>query len=69
MAKTGTRLKSKEQQAVDAELGLIIDEMAKAMWAANRQYIAQSQAPLAITLHMDEVLQQFRVFCEEHPND
>jgi hypothetical protein len=66
MGKTGTTRKSKKQQALDAELGLIIDEMGRAMWAANRDYIARSTNPHELTFNMTLALHKFKYFCEDH---
>jgi len=61
-----TVTKSKRQQALDAELGLIIDEMSRAMWNANKQYIAQKEGLYAYTLNMLLALTKFKEFCEDH---
>lgn len=58
------RLKSEKQQRLDAELGLIIDEMARAIYNANREWVARSDNPL--TLHMNEVLSRFQTFCQDN---
>ena len=63
MGQIGTRLKSSKQQRLDAELGVIIDEMGKAMWAANKEYLAERH--LVCTMHMEEVLGKFQAFCEK----
>jgi hypothetical protein len=60
------KLKSKKQQALDAELGLIIDEMGKAMWGANKEYIARGTAIINITPNMRIALDKFKAFCEAH---
>jgi hypothetical protein len=43
MARTGMKpkLKSLKQQRLDAELGLIIDEFGRAMFNADKAYIAE----------------------------
>lgn len=56
--------KSKQEQARDAELGLIIDEMGRAMWSANKEYIASSDSPL--TLAMNTALCQFQDYCARY---
>jgi hypothetical protein len=61
MGVIGMMRKSREQQRMDAELDLIIDDMGRAMWAANKEYIATSESPL--TLHMNEALCKFQDFC------
>lgn len=74
MVKIGTRLKSKKEQAVDAELGLIIDEMGNAMREANRTYVSQppkcrhDNVP-RFTLHMDLAWSRYVEFCQEHPDE
>jgi len=62
---------SKRQQALDAELGLIIDEMGQAMWNANRSYIADNLCPgdpmnVCLTFNMRYALRKFKKFCEEY---
>jgi len=64
MGQIGTQLKSKKQQRLDAELGVIIDEMGRAMWAANKEYLAERH--IALTPHMQETLGLFLAFCEEN---
>jgi hypothetical protein len=66
MDKIGTRLKSKKQQALDAELGLIIDDMGRAMWAANKEFIAASRTEIQMTAHMRSALWAFQEFCQVH---
>lgn len=58
--------KSKKQQALDAELGLIIDEMKRAMWNADREYIARQSGLHATTLNMRLALTKFKIFCGDH---
>jgi len=64
MAIIGTQLKSRKQQRLDAELGVIIDEMERAMWAANKKYLAERH--IALTSHMQETLGLFLAFCEKN---
>ena len=66
MAKTGTTRKSKKQQRLDAELGEIIGEMGKAMWNADKQYIARADGLQAYTFNMLLALTKFKFFCEDH---
>lgn len=67
--KTGIQRKSRKQQALDAELGLIIDEMGRAMWNADRSYIADSlghasAGGVCLTANMQFALQKFKAYCE-----
>ena len=55
---------SLKQQRLNAELGTIIDEMGRAMWNANKEYIATSESPL--TLNMNAALCKFQDFCARH---
>lgn len=58
------KVKSKKEQARDAELGVIIDEMGRAMWDANKNYIAGSESPL--TLSMNMALCKFQDYCTKY---
>jgi len=51
---------SKEQKLA-GELGLIIDEMGRAMWNADRVYIATHESPL--TPNMNDAICKFRNYC------
>lgn len=66
--KTGTKLKlsTLKEQRENAELGLIIDEMGRAMWNADRQYIASKRTDLSLTSNMRLALWKFQEFCMEH---
>jgi hypothetical protein len=72
MAVTGKtpKFRSLKQQRLDGELGLIIDEMGRAMWNANKEYIGQRTGilpmTLPMTLAMRVALEKFQHFCEEH---
>lgn len=66
MAIIGIAVKSKKQQRLDAALGLIIDEMSRAMWNANRDYIARSTSLVALTPHMRAALDEFQAFCADN---
>jgi hypothetical protein len=59
-----TTIKSKKQQRLDAELGLIIDHMANAMWNANPEYIATHESPL--TDNMNSALCEFQDYCARY---
>ena len=63
MAKIGVVRKSKKQQALDAELGLIIDEVGRAMWSASKEYVAM-YGPT--TANIRSAMYKFQAFCEEH---
>ena len=59
--------RSKKDQRIAAELGEIIDEMGRAMWSANRRYIAKTVTMgIPLTFHMESVLYRFKAFCEAH---
>ncbi len=53
--------KSKHQQTLDAELSLIIDEMSRAMWNANKAHVATWKT--ALTCNMELVLCKFHEYC------
>jgi hypothetical protein len=57
---------SLKQQRLNAELGLIVDEMGRAMWNANKEYIATSIRAHPMTISMMMALDKFKSFCEEH---
>jgi hypothetical protein len=57
------KIRSLKAQQHDGELGLIIDEMGRAMWNANKEYIA-SGVPL--TLSMSGALAKFQDFCARY---
>ncbi len=63
MEQTGTRRKSKKQGQLDAELGLIIDEMGRAMWNSNKYFIAQTAR---FTLNIELVMDKFRAYCRKY---
>ena len=65
MATIGMKRSSKKQQRLNAELGLIIDHMARAMWAANRGHIASCESPLTESMNM--ALCEFQDFCVRNP--
>lgn len=56
-------IKSRKQQALDAELGLIIDEMGKAMWDADKQFINEVRP---LTTRMSMVLGKFQDYCARY---
>jgi hypothetical protein len=60
------RLKSLKQQKLDGELGLIIDEFGRAMWNANKEYIAQSYSVVPLTLSMHAALSKFQDYCQKY---
>ena len=65
MAITGKtpKFKSLKQQKLDGELGLIIDEMGRAMWSANKEAIANG---MMFTPNMEAALAKFHWYCKEH---
>ncbi len=54
------------KQRLNAELGLIIDEMGKAMWDADKEYIASRRTDLSLTSNMRLALWKYQEFCMEH---
>lgn len=59
-------MKRRTKQSLDGELGLIIDEMARAMWNADKEYIATRIGITAMTPNMHIALTKFQDFCGEH---
>jgi len=57
------KFKTLKEQRLDGELGLIIDEMGRAMWSANKEAIANG---LQMTLNMSMALGKFHTFCARH---
>ena len=71
MATTGTTRKSRKQQALDAELGLIIDEFGRAMWNADREYIGRGTSYgnwIRFTSNMEHAWTKYLMFCKNHPD-
>jgi hypothetical protein len=67
MVTTGkTQKRSLKQQRLNAGLGLIIEEMGRAMWSADKTYIASSIRAHPMTINMMVALDKFKSFCEEH---
>lgn len=71
MAKIGTKRKSNGRQDHDGELGLIIDEMGRAMWNADKEYIAKhkniiSTINTVLTPNMRLALDKFKFYCEAY---
>ena len=71
MATIGTMRKSKKHQALDAELGLIIEEMGKAMWDAAPAYITtppacRHESPINFTLRMSVAWEEYVGFLRKH---
>ena len=58
--------KSRKQQALAAELELIIDDMGQAMRDANKEYIAQNISVVTLTPHMRIALDKFKWYCAEN---
>jgi hypothetical protein len=63
--RNGIQLKSRKQQKRDAELGLIIDEMDRAMWSANKEYVA-SMPEHILTPNMNAALCKFQDYCARY---
>lgn len=55
--------KTLRQQQLDAELGLIIDEMGQAMWNADKMYIARVRG---MTIKMLKAFDKFIGFCRRN---
>ena len=60
-----------KEQRLNAELGLIADEMGHAMMAADKEYIANSLGHasamgVCFTLSMQTALAKFKEFCERN---
>lgn len=62
----GTVRKSKKEQRRDAELGLIIEKMERAMWNANKEYLATRISVLPLTENMRCILAEFQEHCIKH---
>lgn len=72
MGKTGTKVKSRKQQALDAQLSLIIEDMGRAMWNANRSCITRPptcshDSGINFTLGMHSAWVRYIEFCRSHP--
>ena len=55
------KVKSRKQRSRAAELSEVIDRMVRAMWSANKKYIARSDSP--ITVNMEHALWGFYDYC------
>ena len=66
MARIGIVRKSKKEQRLDAELAGIIEEFARAMWNADRAYIATQIAGCAprFTPNMYQAWNKYVDFCD-----
>jgi hypothetical protein len=60
------KINSLKQQRLEAELGLIIDEMGLAMRNANREYIARSISVFDMTESMKAAVYKFQLFCKRN---
>lgn len=58
------KAKSRTQQSLNGELRLIIEEMGRAMWNANKAYVANSESPL--TINMNIALCKFQDYCKRY---
>lgn len=58
--------RSKKDQRLNAQLGEVIDEMARAMWNANKEYIANSKTSLPLTTSMCLALYHFKDCCDKN---
>lgn len=61
-----TKTNSMKQQRLNGELGLIIQEMERAMWNADKEYIARTISAVSLTVSMRQALDKFKAFCEAH---
>jgi hypothetical protein len=57
------KFRTSKQQRLDGELGLIIDEMGRAMWNADKEYVSRNIGILSLTLNMRAALNKFQDFC------
>ena len=68
------KLKSRKEQRIHAELGLIIDAFGQAMWNANKEYIGKQPAcshenGIRFTPSMWRAWNKYVDFCARYPND
>lgn len=61
--------KNRTEQQKNGELGLIIDEFGRAMWHANRAFVARQLSPANpdFTLNMGMAWTKYVLFCRENP--
>lgn len=61
--------RDRTEQSKNGELGLIIDEFGRAMWNANREYIAEHEhfGWPKLTPNMTVAWMKFVQFCTENP--
>lgn len=72
MVRTGTQQKPRTKQSLNGELGLIIEEFSRAMWSANREYLALPPACshenwVKFTPRMDSAWALYIDFCQRNP--
>jgi hypothetical protein len=60
------KIKSLKDQQKDGELGLIIDEMGRAMWNADKEYIARCIGITDMTPNMRLAMDKFQDYCRRH---
>lgn len=65
--------RSKKDQARDAELDLIVADMVRAMWQANKAYVASQPVCSCVkeprfTLSMKSAWAKYVDFCRKYPN-
>lgn len=61
------RVSTLKEQRLNAELGAIVDDMGKAMWNANKEYIAICEISIVgLTINMRDVLYRYKEFCERN---
>ena len=65
--------KARTEQQKNGELGLIIDEFGRAMWNADREYIAQQPScahdpAMHFTASMQVAWAKYVEFCMENPS-
>ena len=63
MGTTGTKRNKKGERTLDGELGLIINELDRAMWAADKTHVG---AYHCVTPNMLQAMHKFYFWCEEN---
>lgn len=65
------KFRERTEQQKNGELGLIIDEFGRAMWSANREYIAAKpqcgHEDVRFTLSMELAWNRYVDFCMRNP--
>lgn len=62
------KFRERTEQQKNGELGLIIDEFGRAMWNADREYIAtHGYTPGKLTFNMWQAWRRYVEFCRGNP--